>query len=468
MTIGPPHGAILTAAEMRAVEQAAFTDDRPSSYYMDKAGKAVADLAWRVAAGSPILILCGPGNNGGDGYIAAHYLASMGADVRVVAVLPPKSEGALWARGFWYGPVEMLAMTTSLAPIVIDAIFGTGARGGLDLIWGPMVDRLIRDAERSIAVDLPSSLNSDDPMSGDTVAVDITLALGALKRVHVLGDAASRCGLVLLDTLGLAPNEYRFDAPWVMPEPVILPPDSKQHKYSRGMVAVIAGVMPGAAALAVGAAVRSEAGYGVLVGASPTDDVPKAVVQKSYDDLPALLSDERLAALVIGPGLGRNGVARNLLAQALASGKPLVIDGDALHLLDTDIYFDQPVILTPHHGEFVALFGELEGDKCEKAKAAAQRCNAVIIFKGPDTIIATPDGGVWVAPRASSWLASAGTGDVLAGLCGASLAVNPEFPLNAAQTAVWLHGEAARLAGPALIADDLIDQLPRAVQRALA
>lgn len=465
MTIGPPRGAILTAAEMRATEEAAFTEDKPSAYYMDKAGKAVADLAWRIAAGRSVLILCGPGNNGGDGYIAAHYLKEHGADVRVVAVIDPKSEGASWARAIWGGPVEPLAASTKKAAIVVDAIFGTGSRGGLDPAWEDDALRLLRHADRVIAVDIPSVIDADNHNITNAYAAHITLALGALKPAHVLQPSVRFCGTILLDDL-----EFQINSSAALsPTSKLHPPTADDHKYTRGMVAIIEGTMPGAAALAASAAMRGGAGYVVLVSNQKHINMPHAIVQRSPSEYHALLEDKRLSALVLGPGLGRSSMAGKLLTRAMGQSKPLVIDGDALHLLaNIDQQFSGPAILTPHAGEFDALFGKGEGNKIDRTRAAAAESGAVVIFKGPDTVIAAPDGRVRVAPPAPPWLASAGTGDVLAGLCGAALARHPDDALKAAEEAVWLHGEAARLAGPALIADDLIDQLPRAVQRALA
>ena len=464
MTLGPPRGAILTADEMRAVEEAAFTADKPSSYYMDKAGKAVADLVWRIAAGRAVLILCGPGNNGGDGYIAAHYLKERGVDVCVVAVAEPKSDGAKWAHEIWNGPVEALTAKSKKAAVIVDALFGTGARGGLNPTWEKDMLRLLRGAERIIAVDLPSALHSDNPAIMSPYHANVTLALGALKLAHVLQPAARICGEVWLDTLG-----FDCTSPIEMSErPHLLAPSPDDHKYTRGMVAVIAGTMPGAAVLAASAAMRGGAGYVVLVSDAANLNMPHSIVQRLPKDYESLLNDRRLSALVLGPGLGRYALARVLLEKAMTQAKPLVIDGDGLHLLaDMDQAFSGPAIVTPHAGEFDTLFGAGGGNKIERTRAAAAHINAVVIFKGADTVIAAPDGRVRVAEPGPSWLASAGTGDVLAGLCGAALARHPDDPLKAAEEAVWLHNEAARLVGPALIADDLIDQLPRAVQRAL-
>ena len=448
---------------MRAAEVACFTEEKPALHYMDKAGRAVARLALRIAAGRAIIILAGPGNNGGDGYVAARYLREAGADVRVIAVLPPTSEGALRARGSWQGPVEPLTTDTAPAPILIDAIFGTGARGRLDPAWAADALRLFRAARYVLAVDLPSALNSDDPDVTGPYAAQCTLALGALKPAHMLQPSAPQCGTVLLDTLDIpTDSDVRM-----LERPMLCAPRPSDHKYTRGMVAIIAGQMPGAAALAARAAARGGAGYILFIGNCASPHLPDAVVQRPPQDLPDILADKRLNAVVIGPGAGRGEPALHHLETARISGKSLVIDGDALHLLDADKPFTTPVILTPHEGEFSALFGSLSGTKIDRARKAARAINAVVVYKGADTVIAAPDGRLRIAPTASPWLASAGTGDVLAGLCGSALAHRPDDPFGSACLAVWLHGEAARLAGPALIADDLIDHLPAAVQRAL-
>ncbi len=466
---GPVLGApvlgapVLSADAMRAAEAACFTAEKPALHYMEKAGRAVARLALRIAAGRAIIILAGPGNNGGDGYVAARYLREAGAEVRVIAVLPPKSEGALWARGTWQGAVEPLADETAPAPILIDAIFGTGARGGLDPAWAADALRLFHAARYVLAVDLPSALNSDDPDITAPYAVQCTLALGALKPAHVLQPSAPQCGTLLLDTLDIpVDSDVR-----ILELPMFRAPGPDDHKYRRGMVAIIAGQMPGAAALAARAATYGGAGYILFIGECASPHLPDAVVRRPSQDLPDILADKRLNALVIGPGAGRDAPALHHLETARISGKSLVIDGDALHLLDADKLFTSPTILTPHEGEFSALFGSLSGTKIDRALEAARTINAVVVYKGADTVIAAPDGQVRIAPAVSPWLASAGTGDVLAGLCGSALARTPDDPFGAASLAVWLHGEAARLAGPALIADDLIDHLPAAVQRAL-
>lgn len=230
------------------------------------------------------------------------------------------------------------------------------------------------------------------------------------------------------------------------------------------MVAVAAGRMRGAARLAARAAVHGGAGYTILSeGGGPG---PDALVHRRFG--PELLNDARIGALLIGPGLGRDDDARAKLGQALASDRPLVLDADALSLTDPDQLAKRnpPAILTPHSGEFDRLFGLGEGSKIDRTCAAAKASGAVIVHKGADTVIAAPDGGAWIAPLGCPWLSTAGTGDVLAGLCAARLAATDD-PALAATQAVWLHNEAARLSGPAFIADDLIAALSLAIAAAL-
>ena len=251
----------------------------------------------------------------------------------------------------------------------------------------------------------------------------------------------------------------------VLARPRLSAPGAEAHKYSRGMVAIVAGAMPGASALAASAAANGGAGYVLLLGGS-TDQVPHAVVRRRFD--PVALADERIGALLIGPGLGRNERARERLDAALASDRPLVIDGDALRLVSVEAIAARPAptILTPHTGEFDALFGASDAAKIDRALAAARSGGATIVFKGADTVIAAPDGSVRVAAGASTWLSTAGTGDVLAGLVAARLAVTRD-PLTAASEAVWLHSEAARRAGPAFVADNLVRHLPEAIAACL-
>jgi hydroxyethylthiazole kinase-like uncharacterized protein yjeF len=227
------------------------------------------------------------------------------------------------------------------------------------------------------------------------------------------------------------------------------------------MVAVVVGAMPGAAELTAEAALRAGAGYVLLAGADSAAGRPHALVRRA-GDAAAMLGDPRVGAIVIGPGLGRDADGEDLLDAALDAGQPLVLDADALVLLGADparLRDAPPAILTPHEGEFARLFGTLTGSRLDRARDAASLSGAVVLLKGSDTVVAAPDGRAAIAPPGSAWLATAGTGDVLAGIAGAMLARDLE-PFEAACAAVWLHGAAARAAGPGLIADDLARCLP--------
>jgi len=486
--IGIEGQPVLTAAEMRAAEDAVIATGVSVDTLMERAGTAIAEAVRRLAGTNEVLILCGPGNNGGDGYVAARVLAEMGVAVRVAALSEPKTDAAKSARAGWLGPVDTLAEAKP-APILVDALFGTGLTRPLDASTTPTPNRSPADAgpqlnpegsssglswapasagERSvveclhslanagllsIAVDLPSGLATDSGEALSTPAVfNLTLALGAVKPAHLLQPAARYCGQIRLLDIGVATASQAE----VLKTPIVPTPGPDSHKYTRGMVAIIAGTMSGAADLAALAAMRVGAGYVTLLGDS--QGPPHALVRMPFSD--HALANDRIGALVIGPGLGRDDTAKARLDAALTSEHPLIIDGDALRLLDPDRIktLDVPVILTPHAGEFDALFGKSDADKITRARDAATRANAVVVFKGADTVIAAPDGRVRIAQGSSDWLSTAGTGDVLTGAISAMLAAGLE-PLEAAAAGVWLHGDAARRLGAAFIADDLAEAL---------
>ncbi len=479
---------ILTAAEMRAAEDAVIATGVSVETLMERAGTAIAEAVRRLAGANDVLILCGPGNNGGDGYVAARVLAEMGVAVRVAALSEPKTDAAKSARAGWLGSVETLTEAKP-APILVDALFGTGLTRSLDagtkptpnrspadagaqlssksvssgLLWAPasagersIVGRLhllASAAQLRIAVDLPSGLATDTGEALNTPPVfDLTLALGGVKPAHLLQPAARYCGQIRLLDIGV-PTLSQAE---VLKAPSLPSPGPDSHKYTRGMVAIVAGTMSGAADLAAVATMRAGAGYVTLLGDS--QGPPHALVRTRFSD--HALANDRIGALVIGPGLGRDDTAKARLEAALNAGHPLVIDGDALRLLDPDRIKDLkvPVILTPHSGEFDALFGKSDTDKITRARDAATRTNAIVVFKGADTVIAAPDGRVRIAQDASDWLSTAGTGDVLAGAVGAMLAARLD-PLDAACAGVWLHGDAACRLGAAFIADDLAEAL---------
>jgi hydroxyethylthiazole kinase-like uncharacterized protein yjeF len=451
---------ILTAAETRAAEEAAMAGGVSVEALMERAGAAVAEVAWRVAGPVDTLVLCGPGNNGGDGYVVARMLAERGSKVRVACLGEPRTDAARAAAARWNGAVGPLAGAAS-APLLIDGLFGTGLSRGLDSEAETALARLVGRAARSIAIDLPSGIETDSGrLLGAVPRFDLTVALGALKPAHRLLPAAKICGRVVVGEIGLAAEGRLVE----IGRPSLRAPSTEDHKYSRGKVLVVGGAMGGASLLTAMAAQRAGAGYVELAG-DAGGDAPHALVRRAWSV--EALADERIGALVIGPGLGRDQAARDRLDAALASGRPLVLDADALTLVgDTGHERLAGAVLTPHWGEFVRLFGNDGRDRLTQARAAAAASKAILLLKGADSIVAHPDGRAAIAPLAPGWLASAGTGDVLAGIVGAMLAGGRD-PFEAAQAAVWLHSEAARLAGPMLIADDLIAHLPRAAAACL-
>ena len=444
---------ILSAEKMRAAEQSAIDGGTSVEQLMERAGAALAEAAYRFAGPMPALILCGPGNNGGDGYVAARHLAARGVAVRVAAMSEPGSAAAKWARGQWSGEVEALADSAAPAPLLIDCLFGTGLKRGLEDVVSRQLSRLSDAALVKLACDLPSGVESDSGAELSQVpAFDMTVTFGALKPAHLLYPAMHQCGRLVLGDIKIdAATDWREIAP-----PQLPPIDPGWHKYDRGLVHALAGKMPGAIALAAKAAAHAGAGY-VRVSTSRTiDGLPSAIVQTDT----AEVNDERIGCLLVGPGMGD---IPQVLTLALTSKAPKVLDADAIsNLGEPDRLMGQDAIITPHEGEFKRLFGEIDGNKAERAIEAARRSGAVVVHKGPDTLVASPDGRLGFRPPAPAWLASAGTGDVLAGAIAAMRARGlPAF--DAACAGVWLQSKAAEIAGPHMIADDLAQAIPAAL-----
>ena len=440
---------ILTTAEMVAAEQRAIAAGTSVETLMERAGAALAEAAYRYAGKMPALILVGPGNNGGDGYVAARHLAGRGVEVRVAAIAEPKSDAGKRARDQWKGEVEVLNPTTKPAPLLIDALFGTGLKKGLEASVLEQLSRLSNEAKIRIACDLPSGVDSDSGRELSLApACDLTVTFGALKPAHRLFPAMHKCGRVVLADIGVEASSDWHE----LGRPALPPLEAGGHKYSRGLVHALAGKMPGAIALAASAAARSGAGYVRVSTSLRIDGLPASIVQTDTADL----NDERIGCILVGPGLGD---IPQVLTLALTSRAPKVIDADAItHLGEPERLRGQDAILTPHEGEFERLFGKLEGSKAERALEAARLSGAVIVYKGPDTLVAAPDGRLGFAPPAPPWLASAGTGDVLAGMI-AALRARGLAGFEAACAAVWLHGRAAEIAGPRMIADDLVQAI---------
>jgi hydroxyethylthiazole kinase-like uncharacterized protein yjeF len=456
---------VLTAAETKAAEDAVFARGVSVFELMTRAGRAAADIVWDRFGPHDTLVLCGPGNNGGDGYVIAARLRERGVDVRVAASGEPKTDAAREARAAWGADVAALDAAEPAA-IVIDALFGTGlSRPLTDEIAKPAA-RLLAAARYRAAIDLPSGLATDDgALLTGLPAADLTIALGALKRAHRLMPGVSRCGEVVVADIGL--GELPRDVVEIA-RPSIARPGFEANKYTRGKVLVVAGAMPGATMLSALAAQRAGAGYVELLGAAG-EGVPHALVRRAWDA--EALTDKRIGAIVVGPGLGSGDDARARLDAVLSTDRPLVIDADALTLLakdGLDRLADRmaPAVLTPHTGEYARLFPDIEGTALDKAREGAKRSGAILLLKGACTVVAHPDGRAMIDPPAPAWLASAGTGDVLSGVLGTMLA-QIDDPFEASGAAVWLHAEAARRAGPLLIADDLVSHLRDAASTCL-
>ncbi len=447
---------ILTAAEMRAAEEREIAAGTPALTLMERAGIAAAEAIRRFAGPIPALVLCGPGNNGGDGYVIARELLRAGADVRVAALGDPQTPAAQAARTAYGGATEPL-LRASPAPLLVDALFGTGLTRGLDAPVSDALVRLAGQARVRVAIDLPSGAATDNGSTLSEVPdFDLTVTFATLKPSHRLQPAARHMGRIVIADIGVTAESRLRE----IGRPRLAAPGPNDHKYSRGYVAVLAGEMPGASALAAAAAGKAGAGYVRLITEERVGGLPHAVVQSAGT---GHLGDDRIGALVIGPGLGRGDKAAVLLDLALGAGHKLVIDADGLMLLQGRVTALRQLahmpILTPHAGEFSRLFPVTREGKLADARRAAAESASVLVYKGADTVVAAPDGRAAIAPPAPAWLASAGTGDVLAGIIGAMRAWGMDA-FDAACAGVWLHGRAAELAGPGLIADDLIDCLP--------
>ena len=445
---------ILTAEAMRAAEAAAIGTGTSVEALMERAGAALAEAAFLYAGKRPMLIICGPGNNGGDGYVAARHLRQRGVPVRVAALAEPGSEAARWAQKEWGGWVEDFA-TAEPAAVLIDCLFGTGLKRSLDETTSARLAELGSGSQITIACDLPSGVETDSgALLSPIPDCDMTLTFGALKPAHRLMPAMAQMGRVVLANIGICVS---VETAWhEIGRPALPPLAPDTHKYRRGLVQALAGEMPGAIALAATAAARTGAGYVRVSTSRIIDNLPSAIVQTDT----ATLEDGRIGCVLVGPGMG--GVPQ-VLTLALTAKAPVVIDADAISQIgDPERLRGQDAVITPHEGEFVRLFGDLEGSKTNRALAAASKSGAVVVYKGPDTLVAAPDGRLGFAPPAPAWLASAGTGDVLAGMI-AALRAQGLAGFEAASAAVWLHGRAAEIAGPAMIADDLVKAIPGAL-----
>ncbi|WP_372622045.1 NAD(P)H-hydrate dehydratase [Falsiroseomonas sp.] len=463
---------LLTPAEMARADAAAIAGGVPCIVLMEAAGRAVARAAMRRFRPCRTLVLAGPGNNGGDGWAAARLLEQAGWPVAVAPLAPPRAgTDAALAAARWRGKVVAFsAAEAARAGLVIDAVFGAGLSKPVE---GRAAEVLAALAGPVLAVDVPSGVDgATGAVRGVAPQAALTVTFFRRKPGHLLLPGRDLCGETVLAGIALpatvlpaiAPRAWR-NGPhlWRIPRP-----GAASHKYARGHVAVAAGPgMTGAARLVAAGARR--AGAGLLSIAAP--DEATAAVLRAGDpgvivvaDRAALLADPRIGVWVLGPGLPPDAATLALLRQTVAAGRQVVADAGAVRAASGDAAALAGVaILTPHAGEFAAVFGPPGADRPAAVRAAAAATGAVVVLKGADTLIAAPDGRLAINDNAPPWLATGGTGDVLAGVAAALLAQGMA-PFEAAAAAVHLHGAAARLAGPGLLAEDL----PRAIPAALA
>jgi NAD(P)H-hydrate epimerase len=487
-------GELLTVAEMARADEAAVAAEVPGAELMENAGRAVAEAVLARRPAGPAMVLCGPGNNGGDGFVAARHLAAAGWPVRL-ALLGGRDrlEGdAAHHAALWDGPVEALTgdSATGLpdaAKVVIDALFGAGLSRPLEGAARRVVEVLDPGQALVAAVDVPSGVSGDSGAILGEVAVQAALTVTFFRKKpgHLLLPGRLRCGEVILADIGIPDRVLAEIAPQTFENGTGLWGGGYpwrglgDHKYDFGHALVLGGpVMTGAGRLAARAALR--VGAGLVTVACPPEVLaiyaratPSAMTVPIADEAEfgALLADARKNVVLIGPGNGVGPETRARGLAALGAGKMVVLDADAL-----TSFQDRPealfevtqgsCVLTPHEGEFRRLFPDLEGGKLARARAAAARSGAVVLIKGADSVIAAaPDGRAAINTNAPPELATAGTGDVLAGLVAGLLAQGMSA-FDAACAAAWLHGEAGTACGPGLIAEDLCEALP-GVLRAL-
>jgi hydroxyethylthiazole kinase-like uncharacterized protein yjeF len=464
---------LLTPAEMARADAAAIAGGIPGLVLMEAAGRAVARAAMRRFRPVRTLVLAGPGNNGGDGWVAARLLEQAGWPVAVAPLAMPRAgTDAATVAARWRGPVvPFAAAEVTRAGLVIDAVFGAGLSKPVE---GWVAEVIGAVTAPILAVDVPSGLDgATGEVRGFAPQAALTVTFFRRKPGHLLLPGRRLCGEVVLADIGLPATvlpglgirAWR-NGPWLWR---LTRPGPEAHKYARGHVVVAAGAgMTGAARLVAAGARR--AGAGLVSIAAP--DAATASVLRAGDpgvivteDGAAALADPRLGVWVIGPGLAPDASTRALLRQVAGAGRLVVADAGALRAAAGDPgAVAGCAILTPHAGEFAALFGAPGSDRLAAVRAAAAATGAVVVLKGADTLIAAPDGRLAINDNAPAWLATGGTGDVLAGIAAALLGQGL-MPLEAAAAAVHLHGAAAEIAGPGLLAEDLPARLPAMLAR---
>jgi ADP-dependent NAD(P)H-hydrate dehydratase / NAD(P)H-hydrate epimerase len=485
---------LLTNEEMGQADRLAVTAGVASLTLMENAGAAVAAEASRMLnPGGRVVVLCGPGNNGGDGFVAARHLAEDGFRVDLALLGPRdalKGDAATMARK-WSGQVEPLAFASlDGAQLIIDALFGAGLSRALEGTAASTVDAVNTINSPVLAVDVPSGLDgSTGGATGPVVRADRTVTFFRRKPGHVLLPGSELCGAIRVASIGIPNTVLEEIKPktWLNAPGLWLPefrwPRRGGHKYNRGHAVVVSGTAAHTGAARMGARAALRVGAGLVTMASPPESLIINAVHltaimlmpfENADGLFGILADRRKNAVLLGPALGVDEETRELVAAVLGSGAAVVIDADGISayadgpdalFAAIDAHPERPVVLTPHEGEFERLFPDLsQGCKLERARAAAKRSGAVVLLKGADTVVAAPGGRASINQDAPPWLATAGAGDVLGGLVVGLLAQGmPAF--EAASAAVWLHGAAAEAFGPGLIAEDLPERLPEVLQK---
>jgi ADP-dependent NAD(P)H-hydrate dehydratase / NAD(P)H-hydrate epimerase len=492
---------LLTSAEMAEADRLAIAGGIPGIELMENAGRAVAD-AIAGLPGQRVVIVAGPGNNGGDGFVAARHLAERGYAVRVSMVgdVQHLKGDAAEAAGRWSGPVEAASpVSLTDTDIVIDALFGAGLSREVEGLPRAMIRAMNSCGAPVLAVDLPSGVNgTTGAVMGIAVKAAQTVTFFRRKTGHLLLPGRLHCGAVQVadisipdGVLGRIGSRTFVNTPelWGRSFPL---PRAEGHKYTRGHVVAVSGgmVTTGAARLAARGALR--AGAGLVTIASPRDALAVNVTAGANSalmvrpvtgaaELKKFLADTRRNAVVIGPGGGVGAAMRKQVMAALASEAAVVLDADAITSFagNPAALFaaigkrkERSVVLTPHSGEFSRLFKVIHQNtqvigKLQKTRLSAQKSKAIVLLKGADTVVAAPDGRATIAENAPPYLATAGAGDVLAGMIAGLIAQGmPAF--EAASAAVWLHGEAAAEFGPGLVADDLPETLPKIYRRLFA
>jgi hydroxyethylthiazole kinase-like uncharacterized protein yjeF len=451
MLVLPPPLPLLTPEAMRAAEARTIANGTPALVLMERASAAAAAAILAFSPKARALVLAGPGNNGGDGYGVALALAAAGLAVEVAALAPPQAEPARTMAARWTGPLTTLDAARP-APLLIDALFGTGQNRAMPGVATAALARLAPGAVLA-ALDIVSNIDAASGVAlGPAQPAALTITFGAAKPGHVLGAGAQATGRLVTADIGID-----VSGSWLghVPRPLRQPLAADVHKYARGHVLVIEGESSGAARLAALAALRAGAGLVTLIGPDPQLPADALMHRTDAEGL-ALLADPRVGAVVLGPGLAADERGQAWLARLLGGTVPVVLDAGALALTSPEVLraATAPLVLTPHEGEFRRLFGALATDRIGAVREAAATAGAVVLLKGPQTLIAAPDGRLLVNDHATPWLATAGSGDVLAGII-ASLIAQGQPVFEAAATAAWLHGDAGRRGGPGLIADDL-------------